>query len=63
MRYATGDEIDTMSIDEFLDGIAVSGTLPMHIEGKVDADSKYITGSYYVDDYMAEGYGFTVPET
>ena len=63
VRYATGEEIDTMSIDEFLDGIAVSGTLPMHIEGKVDADSKYITGSYYVDDYMAEGYGFTVPET
>ena len=61
VKYATGDEIDTMSIDEFLDGIAVSGTLPMHIEGKVDADSKYITGSYYVDDYMAEGYGFTVP--
>ena len=63
VRYATGEEIDTMSIDEFLDGIAVSGTLPMHIEGKVDADSKYITGSYYVDDHMAEGYGFTVTET
>ena len=63
VKYATGEEIDTMSIDEFLNGIEVSGTLPMHIEGKVDADSKYITGSYYVDDYMAEGYGFTVPET
>ncbi len=63
VRYATGEEIDTMSIDKFLDGIAVSGTLPMHIEGKVDVNSKYITDSYYVDDYMAEGYGFTVPET
>ena len=63
VRYATGEEIDTVTVDELFGGVTESGTLPMHIKGELDVNSKYITtDEYYVGGYMAEAYGFTVPE-
>ena len=63
VKYATGDEIDTVTVDELFGGVTESGTLPMHIKGELDVNSKYITtDEYYVGGYMAEAYGFTVPE-